>query len=106
MWGRRASLSMRVVEAVAGNARGRIEADFRPTKVARALRGRAQVQAEGQVVVLKDTKWSLGSERIVEAQEEMLSACWACVREPCGSLELWVMVGGGFASRRVRRQGD
>ena len=79
---------MRVVEVVVGNVKERIEADFRPTKVVRALTGRAQVQAEGQVVVLKDMKWSLGSVRIVEAQEEMLSARWACVRKPCGSLEL------------------
>lgn len=106
MWEIRVSLSTRVVEAVEGNVKERIEVESRPVEAVGALKGQAQVRAEDLAVVLKDVRWFLGSERIVEAQEEMLNARWAYVREPCGSPVRWVMVGGGFASRRVRRRGD
>ena len=89
-----------------GNVMGRIEVESRPVEAVGALKGQAQVRAEDLAAVLKDVKWSPGSERIVEAKEEMLNARWAYVREPCGSPVLWVMVGGGSALRRARRRGD
>ena len=51
---------MRVVEAVVGNVKGRIEAGFRLAEVVEGLRGRAQAQVEGRAVVLKGMRWSLG----------------------------------------------
>lgn len=72
------SLSMRAEEAVVGSVKGRIEAGFRLAEAVEGLRDRARVREEGLAVVLKDMRRSLGAVDRVEAQEEMLSACWAC----------------------------
>lgn len=80
------SLSTRVAEAVVGNVKGRIEAGSRLAEVVEGLRGRAQVQEEGQAVVLKGMRWSLEVKGRVGAREETPSGCWAYVRLPCGSL--------------------
>jgi len=69
------SLSKHAVEATVGNAKGRIEAGSRLAEVAEGLRGLAQAQEEGQAVVLKGTRRSLGSGALVGARGEMPSVC-------------------------------
>ena len=48
------SLSMRVVEAVVGNVRGRIGVVSRPIEAVEGLKDQAQARAEVQVAKLKD----------------------------------------------------
>jgi hypothetical protein len=70
---------MRVVEVVVGNAKERIEAGCRLAEVVEGLRGQARAQEESLVAVLKGTRRFLGLVAQVEAREERLNACWACV---------------------------
>jgi hypothetical protein len=51
---------MRVVEAIVGNVKERIEAGYRLAEAVGELRGRAQAQEEDRAVVLKGRRWSLG----------------------------------------------
>jgi hypothetical protein len=53
-------LSTRVVEAIEGNVKGRIEAGCRLAEVVGVLRDRARAQEEGRAVVLKGMRSFLG----------------------------------------------
>lgn len=98
-------LSTRAEAGAWGNVKECTEAVRRLAEVAGGLRSRALALAEHRAVVWMDMTRLPVAIILAEELEVMPNACWACAREPCGSLALWALGAGGFALRRARRRG-
>jgi hypothetical protein len=98
-------LSTRAAEGAWGNVKGCTEAAHRLAEVVGGLRNRVLALAEERAAVWMGRKRLRGVRVLVEARGVMLNACWACARQPCESLALWVLGVGGFASRSAHRRG-
>jgi hypothetical protein len=99
------SLSRRVVEEAWGNVKECIEAAPLLAEVVGELRSLVLVLAEHRVAVWVGTRRLRGAIVLAEARGVTLNACWACVRQPCESLALWVPGVCGFALRCALRRG-
>jgi hypothetical protein len=98
-------LSTRAPEEAWGSVRECTGAAHRLAEVVGGLRSRVLARAEERVAIWMGTRHLLGVIVRVEARGEMLTARWACAREPCESLALWVPGVGGFALRSAHRRG-
>jgi hypothetical protein len=98
-------LSTRAPEEAWGNVRECTEVAHQLVEVVGGRRSRALARAEEQAAGWMGTRRLRGVIVRVGAQEVMLTARWACAREPCESLALWVLGVGGFALRNARRRG-
>jgi hypothetical protein len=96
---------MRDREEAWGSVRECTGAAHRLAEVGGGLRSRVLARAEERVEVWMGRIHLWGVIVLVEAPEVMLTARWACAREPCESLALWEPGGGGFALRNARRRG-